>query len=98
MRGLAAGIVVVCDRHAAWIIAALRRRSLRVPDDVAVVGCNDLDVGTMIEPELTTINLRIDELARAMVRLLFTLLDNGSVPEGRRAVVIQPELVVRSST
>ncbi len=98
IAGGADGIVVVDDIYAARIIAALRRRGLRVPDDVAVVGCNDLDVSTMIEPELTTVNLQVDKLARAMVELLFTLLDHGSVPEVRRAVIIRPELVVRNST
>jgi len=98
IEGGADGVVTCRDSHASRIMAALRQRGRRVPDDVAVVGCGDLEIGTMIEPQLTTVDLGVDELAGATVGLLFELIDRGSVPEERRAVVVRPELIVRSST
>jgi DNA-binding LacI/PurR family transcriptional regulator len=96
--GGADAIVVVNDLYAARLIAALRRRGRRVPDDVAVVGCDDLDIGTLIDPQITTIDLHATELASAVVSMLFELLDHGTVAEERRATVLQPTLIVRESS
>ena len=92
------GIVLVNDIYAAWVVVALRRRAVRVPDDVAVVSCNNLDIGPLIDPPLTAIDLRVDEAARAIMRMLFDLLDDDSMPNDRRAVVIQPQLIERESS
>jgi DNA-binding LacI/PurR family transcriptional regulator len=96
--GRADAIVAVNDFYAARLIAALRRRGRRVPDDVAILGCDNLDIGTLIEPQLTTIDLHTTELAQAVVRMFFELLDSGAVPEDRRAAVIEPTLIIRGST
>lgn len=92
------GIVAVNDAYAARVAAALRQRGRRVPADVAVVGCDNLEVSTLVDPPLTTIDLRVEDIAAAMTSLLFELLDKGDVPDDRRAVVIPPELVVRASS
>ena len=91
-------IVAVNDAYAARLMMALRQRGCRVPEDVAVVGCDNLEISTLVDPPLTTIDLCIGELAQAMTSLLFELLENGTVPADRRAVVILPELVVRASS
>jgi DNA-binding LacI/PurR family transcriptional regulator len=98
VRQRADAIVAVNDVYAARIVSALRRRGFRVPDDVAVIGCDDLELGTMIEPALTTIDLQVEGLSRAAVGLLFEMLDHGTVPDERRGVQIQPTLIVREST
>lgn len=90
-------IVAVNDIYAARLSTAVRQCGRRVPDDVAVVGCDNLEIGTLIEPSLTTIDLRVDELAHSMTSLLFELLENGEVPPERRAIVVSPELIVRAS-
>lgn len=92
------GIVAVNDVFAARLVNALRQRGRRVPQDVSVVGCDNFELGTLVEPSLTTIDLRIDDLADAMISVLFELLDNGSVPEAGRAVVVPPTLVARASS
>lgn len=98
LKQKADGIVLVNDFYAAWTVAALRRRGLRIPDDVAIVSCNDLDIGPIIAPPLTAIDLRVDELATAVMNMLFELLDKGKVPAKQRAVVIKPRLIVRESS
>lgn len=91
-------IVAITDYYAARILAALHQRGIRVPDDVAVIGSDDFELGTMLTPALTTIDLHIDRLAEALAGQLFDLLDHGAVPEERRALVIPPTLIVRQST
>jgi DNA-binding LacI/PurR family transcriptional regulator len=96
--GQADAIVAVNDYCAARLIAALKRRGRRVPDDVAVVGCDDFDICTLTDPQITSLDLHTTELAQATVSMLFELLDRGTVPEERRADVIEPTLVPRESS
>ena len=98
LKQKADGIVLVNDFYAAWTVAALRRRGLRIPDDVAIVSCNDLDIGPIIAPPLTAIDLRVGELATAIMNMLFKLLDKGKIPAKQRAAVIKPRLIVRESS
>lgn len=91
-------IVAVNDLYAARLISALRQRGLRVPHDVAVIGCDNQEIGTLVDPALTTIDLRLERLASAMTDLLLELLEKGTVPPDRRAVVVPPELIVRASS
>jgi DNA-binding LacI/PurR family transcriptional regulator len=97
-RGKADAIVAVNDFYAARLIAALQRTGRRVPDDVAVIGCDNQDIGTVVTPRVTTFEMHVDQAAAAMIGLLFELLDHGQVPRQRRAVVVEPTLVVRESS
>lgn len=92
------GLVAVNDLYAAQLIRALRRRGRRVPADVAVVGCDNLEFGPAIEPALTTIDLHGADLARAMMELVFARLEGKKLPRKKHQRVIQPDLVVRDST
>jgi DNA-binding LacI/PurR family transcriptional regulator len=91
------GIVAVNDLYAASLITSLRKMGYRVPEDVAVVGCDNLDFGTFTDPAITTIDLRLDEIAKAIVAMLFDLLDGRPVPDDQKGVIVKPELVVRDS-
>jgi DNA-binding LacI/PurR family transcriptional regulator len=98
LAGGADAVVTCRDSDALRIMAALHRRGRRVPDDVALVGCDNAEVGTCVEPQLTTVDLRVDDLARAVVEILFQMLDDDAVPQEHRAAIIKPELIVRQST
>jgi DNA-binding LacI/PurR family transcriptional regulator len=98
VEGGADALVACRDVDALRLMAALRRRGRRVPDDVAVVGCDDSEACCFVDPQLTSIDLHTEQLARGVVEMLFHLLDDDSMTEGRRAVVVKPELVVRQST
>jgi DNA-binding LacI/PurR family transcriptional regulator len=96
--GKADAILAVNDLYAARLIGALQRSGRRVPDDVAVVGCDNLDIGTVVAPRATTFEMHVDRAAAAMVGLLFELLDRGAVAKERRAVIVEPTLIVRESS
>lgn len=77
-------------------IHALRSRGPRVPDDVSVVGCDDVELAPYATPPLTTVRISFKVIGAAAVRLLIGRLgDPGRVP-GRVAPPV--ELVVRGST
>ncbi|WP_169952119.1 LacI family DNA-binding transcriptional regulator [Microbispora sp. H11081] len=86
-------VFVANDLMAIGALQALRQAGRRVPDDVAVVGFDDIEAARFTEPPLTTIRHPVSEQAAAMVQLLLGLLRGGpAVP-----VVLPTELVVRDS-
>lgn len=98
VEGEADAILAVNDMVAARLIVALRQRGRRVPDDVAIVGCDNLEVSTVTEPMITTLDLRSQVLAESTMQMLFRLLDDQPLPEADRSVTVAPVLVVRNST
>jgi LacI family transcriptional regulator len=67
-----------------------------IPDDVAVVGFDDIPLAALVSPPLTTCRVPRYELGSAAMRLLLEKI-SGCVGEECREVVLQPELVVRDS-
>jgi LacI family transcriptional regulator len=98
VKGKADAIVAVNDFYAARLIGALHRLGKRVSEDVAVIGCDNQDIGTVTIPRVTTFEMHVDQAAAAMIGLLFELLDRGEVAEHRRAVILEPTLIVRESS
>lgn len=64
------GIVALNDLMALGLMAGLREGGLRVPHDVSVVGIDGLFLATLSNPMLTTVQMPVPEMARAMVERL----------------------------
>jgi DNA-binding LacI/PurR family transcriptional regulator len=64
-----------------------------VPDDVAVVGFDDIEAAKYTEPPLTTLRHPVIEQAAAMVRLLLGMFEGGPAD----SVVLPTELILRES-
>ncbi|MEW1699273.1 LacI family DNA-binding transcriptional regulator [Streptomyces sp. NPDC093249] len=91
------GVFVANDLMAAGALLTLRERGLRVPEDVAVVGFDDMaSVVRRTDPALTTVHQDVEGMGRLMVRLLMRLLD-GTGPEGPASVITPTSLVRRAS-
>lgn len=91
------GIVVASDLMAAGALKVLRATGRRVPDDVAVVGYDDLGVAERTDPELTTVRNPIREMAEQATRLLLEQVDGDGAGRPMR-VIFPPALVRRAST
>ncbi|CAG6394375.1 HTH-type transcriptional regulator CelR [Actinacidiphila cocklensis] len=95
------GVFAASDVMASGALRVLRQRGLRVPDDVAVVGFDDMvSVAEWTDPPLTTIRQDIEEMGRLMARLLLHALEPATDQDGVPAVssIITPtRLVVRDS-
>ncbi|MBZ9642421.1 LacI family DNA-binding transcriptional regulator [Streptomyces sp. PSKA30] len=89
--------VVVCsDRMALGVYDAVAERGLRIPDDVSVVGFDDLPEARWASPPLTTVRQPISEMAATALRLLVRMMA-GDRPESTRTE-LSTRLVERSST
>ncbi len=92
------GIVAYNDLTAIGAIRALRRAGIGVPEEVSVVGFDDIDLAAWTDPPLTTIRQPVDELGRWAVEHLADVL-GGRASRGPSApVLLEPQLVVRGST
>jgi LacI family transcriptional regulator len=84
------------DSMAIGAICALRQGGLRVPQDVAVAGFDDIPIARYVDPPLTTVHVSISELgARAVERLLEAV--TSKTRQRRRAETVPTTLVVRVS-
>ncbi|MEV0596717.1 LacI family DNA-binding transcriptional regulator [Nonomuraea cavernae] len=86
-------VFVANDLMAVGALQALRQAGRRVPDDVAVVGFDDIDAAKYTEPPLTTMRHPVMEQTAALVRLLLGLFAGGPSDP----VILPTELIVRES-
>lgn len=84
------------DQLALGVMKGLGQRGLRVPEDMSVVGYDNVDFADLVHPGLTTVAQPKYELGRAAMRLLDSELNHGEHVHER--VLFTPELVVRGST
>jgi DNA-binding LacI/PurR family transcriptional regulator len=83
------------DLMAHGALGTLRAAGRRVPDDVAVIGFDDIESARYAEPPLTTVRQPIVEMGRLLARQLLRLAAGGPVEP---AVVLPTVLIVREST
>ncbi|CAN5738760.1 LacI family DNA-binding transcriptional regulator [soil metagenome] len=86
-------VVAYNDLVALGVLRAARELGLEVPRDVAVVGCDDVRLASLVTPALTTLRVDKYDLGRRAAALLFERL-HGRVPAD---VTVDPELVTRAS-
>ena len=84
------------DLIALGALDALRRHHLSVPEDVSMVGHNDMPLVDLIAPPLTTVRIAVDQMSRQAAQLLLELLKAPNEDPSMR--VLMPRLVVRAST
>jgi LacI family repressor for deo operon, udp, cdd, tsx, nupC, and nupG len=84
------------DEMAMGAMKAVRNQGLRVPDDVSVIGFDDIRYARYTDPPLTTVAQPKKDLGREAMTLLIEILQNPGSPPRRR--VLPTQLVVRGST
>lgn len=95
LETLPTAIMCSNDMLAIGVLHKLSRSGLRVPDDVSIVGFDDIRMAEMMIPPLTSIQMSRSELARAAVTALRAHVENTSP---KREYKIDTRLVVREST
>jgi LacI family transcriptional regulator len=92
----ATACIVFNDLLAIGILSRLRERDVAVPDQISVVGCDDIFGADFCHPPLTTLNGPIERAGRVAVTMLLSRL-NGEAGT-RQSVVLPTHLQVREST
>lgn len=86
------------DNMAVGAMLALRERGLRCPEDVALVGFDDVPLASLVHPALTTLKIEIAETGRHALERLVRLIDGSGGAADAGCQVIRPELVARQSS
>jgi LacI family transcriptional regulator len=93
----ATAIFAYNDLQAFGALRAARERRLRVPEELAIVGFDTIELSTVCDVPLTTVSQPVHELGRLSVEMLLRMMDDPrSIQE--RQVVLPTELVLRASS
>jgi DNA-binding LacI/PurR family transcriptional regulator len=79
------------------VIKVLQKQKVRIPEDVAVIGYDNVDVAKLVSPSITTFDQNNDELSKAMVDLLLRVINGENIPPEKRNIIIEPLLIKRES-
>jgi LacI family transcriptional regulator len=83
------------DVMAMGVMDAVRHKGLRVPDDVSVIGFDDIPQSSLIRPALTTIRQPLEKMGRVATQMLLESLSHPQKNIGR--IELPTELIVRDS-
>lgn len=84
------------DVSAFGVMEAVREQHLRIPDDVSIVGFDDVPQATQVHPPLTTVRQPLEQMGRAAARLLLKIIEEPNHPAQR--IELPTELVIRETT
>ena len=84
------------DVMAIGALRCIRERGRRVPEDIAVIGMDNITEGRVCTPTLTSVSLEAEQRGAIAVQLLFERLGQPDLPV--RRVTVQPRLVIRESS
>jgi len=84
------------DVMAMGVMDAVRTRGLRIPDDISVVGFDNIPQSAMVYPPLTTVQQPLEQMGRVAAQMLINILKNNDKDTNR--IELPTELIIRSST
>jgi LacI family transcriptional regulator len=84
------------DVMAMGAMDAIRGRGLRVPEDISIIGFDDIPQAAMVRPALTTVRQPLEEMGRLATQMLIDQLKNPEKEIGR--IELPTQLIVRDST
>lgn len=97
LRELPTAIWSQSDLVAVGVMRRILEEGLRVPEDISVVGMDDVPVSRIVRPALTTVAQPFEELCRRAFRIIHDHLKEPSYSPPVRLIEVQPSIVVRDS-
>lgn len=95
LKGVDAVFCSAADQTAVGMLTVARDRGVRIPEDIAIIGFDDLPFAATSNPPLTTVRQPLDAMAEAAYRL--ATVETSDVFHKPRIVKLKPEIVVRQS-
>ncbi len=84
------------DLMALGAMLAIREANLRIPEDIALVGLDDIPAAKLVHPPLTTISQMQEDIGRTAAEMIFERIE-GTAPDESRLVEMPYKLIVRES-
>jgi len=89
-------IFAVNDLIAIGVLKEIQERGLKVPEDISVIGFDDIPLASLVNPALTTIAQPIYEIGREAVNLLIKNIEKKGLTKSK--IILDTKLIVREST
>lgn len=89
-------VFCVTDRLAFGLINRLLERGIRVPEDIAVVGCDNLSQAAYSQVPLTTVKMPVNRMSKRITSMVFDRINHPDKLSQRQELLV-PELIVRNS-
>lgn len=83
------------DNCALGLISVARERKVRIPEEIAIIGFDDLPIAQLSTPSLTTIRQPLEKIAEAAYEM--AVIQRGEILRKPQITVFNPELVIRQS-
>lgn len=96
LQEIPTAIVAENDIIAIGCLKYLLQRGVKVPDDIAIIGFDNISISSMYEPSLSTISLPIYKMGEEALNLLVSIINNTSTKH--KHIIMKSELEVRNST
>ncbi|ATO37190.1 LacI family DNA-binding transcriptional regulator [Geobacillus thermodenitrificans] len=87
-------VFAASDEMAVGVISAAYRLGIRIPDDLSVIGYDNLPLGEMSIPPLTTVAQPLEEIGEMAANMLFTMIETGETMESR----IMPHKIIERAS
>lgn len=87
-------VFAISDLMAIGAAKAIRERGLKIPEDISILGFDDIDYAAYYNPPLTTVHQPVDRIAQAAAEIMIGILDEH---EAHQHVVFETNLVIRES-
>lgn len=89
-------IFCTSDMIAFGVMDVIKDKELRIPEDIAVVGYDNVRMSNLVEPKLTTVEVPLHKMGVYGARLLFDMIEGETQQEPRR-ILLQTKMKVRKS-
>jgi LacI family transcriptional regulator len=94
-KGVDAIFCAAGDNCALGLLSVAREQGVRIPEDIAIMGFDDLLIAQLSTPKLTTIRQPLNEMAEAAYKL--AVVHRNEILRKPQRMMFKPELVVRQS-
>lgn len=92
------GIFCANDEMAIGVLKSCEKHGIRVPEDIAIIGNDDIFAATIVSPALSSIHVPKKAMGRAATTKLLQRIEEGVIPEERDIVTLDYKIVERQST
>ncbi len=91
-------MITTSDKLTTGCLKTLKRRGLKIPEDIAMVGFSNSDIAELVDPPLTVVRQPAEEMGRAATELLLQLVESKRAIKDFEKRVLTPELQIRESS
>lgn len=91
-------VFCVSDVFAASVIRYCTAHGIRVPQDVSVIGFDDIPLATMVTPTISTVRQPTYQMGLQACNILIQQIENPQQPPAKSAIILNTDLIIRAST